>query len=392
MSLSLRPPESSNVGDDVRRRLEGRVEALEDALSLLDAVSRALGRGVQEDDDARTVREAISQLPRLDEHASRLASVPETEALVRRYSALKKSLERQVAGPSLRAGLTRVLERRAPEVHEPQEGDTVLLDAPTMPSWLRGLTSLAVATLVVLLTRQPLFFGLLPVSWIALNIIFPRERWFAIQPHRLFMSRRINRPLREVKWSEPLQIERVDTFFRVRSKWTELPLSPALPESFASWLALLTGPWLNALSPVKQNVIVLKGANDANGETGAVFVTGEGVLFVPDVAKALVARSLVNEPISVPPWNTLVEALQHARNWNDLGPHLAMKCDGAWLRRGTFTVEQAGPVTLRLNGNTAVSEDATGNRGRWTLVQLTLEPRNRAPALALLENTAASDG
>lgn len=100
------------------------------------------------------------------------------------------------------------------------------------------------------------------------------------------MSRRINRPLREVKWSEPLQIERVDTFFRVRSKWTELPLSPALPESFASWLALLTGPWLNALSPVKQNVIVLKGANDVNGETGAVFVTGEGVLFVPDVAKA----------------------------------------------------------------------------------------------------------
>lgn len=130
------------------------------------------------------MREAISQLPRLDEHASRLASVPETEALVRRYSALKKSLERQVAGPSLRAGLTRVLERRAPEVHEPQEGDTVLLDAPTMPSWLRGLTSLAVATLVVLRTRQPLFFGLLPVSWISLNIIFPRERWFAIQPHR----------------------------------------------------------------------------------------------------------------------------------------------------------------------------------------------------------------
>lgn len=384
VSLSLRPPESSSIGDNIRRRMEGRVERLEDALSLLDAVARAVARGAHEDDDVRTVREAITQLPRLDENAEKLATAPETEALVRRYTQLKGELERTVGGPSLREGLTQLLHRRARVVQPPKEDDTVLLDAPTMPSWLRGTASVMVALVFVVLTQQPLFFGLVPALWVALNVVFPRDRWFAIQPHRLFASGRINAPLREVNWSEPVRIERSGASFRVRSPSTDIAASQANERLFASWLALLTGPWLNALSPVKQNVVKLAGADDASGEGGVIFVTRDGVLFIPLVARPLVARALVNETLPTePPWEKLVEALQHARNWNEMGPHLATKCDGAWLPRGTFTIEETGPLTLRLNRN----EETTGARGRWSLIQLTLRSRTRDAALELLQAT-----
>lgn len=390
MSLSLRPPESTGVSDDTRRRMEGRVESLEDALLLLDAVSRAVGRGVEDDDDVNTVREAISQLPRLDEHAAKLATVPDTEALVRRYTQSKNALETKLAAPSLRAGLTTLLERRVTDTRAPALTDTLLMDAPTIPSWLRAFLGVVIAVCVLAVTQSPLALLLFPGVWLLVNIFFPRDRWFAIEPHRLFMSGRLGHQRRDVMWSDVKNVERHGRLFIVKSRLKAVPVSPSNPELFASWVKLLTGPWLKALSSKKQDVVTLKGREDARGEDGVVFLTREGVLFLPDVSRELAARSLTGETLQViPPWKAFVEALSHARNWSALGPHLATTCDGAWLERGSFTIEEADPTTVRLNGSTRANEETTGNRGRWSLVQLTLEPFKRAAALELLEATKA---
>ncbi|MGV3622912.1 MAG: hypothetical protein ACO1OB_18985 [Archangium sp.] len=368
--------------------MEGRVETIEDALLLLDAVARAVSRGVEEDDDINTVREAISQLPRLDEHAEKLATVPDAEPLVRRYTQLKKDLEKQLGAPSLRAGLTKLIERRIDVARPPTASDTILMDSPTMSRWFRGLVSAAATIVAIPFNPTPLTLVLFPVVWLVVNLIYPRDRWFSVEPHRIFMSGRLNFAVRAVKWTEPLKIERHDDFFIIKARLTSVPLSPGDTELFASWLALLTGPWLNALSPKKQNVVTLKAREDARGDDGAVFVTSEGVLFLPETSKDLVARALTDTTLkTLPPWNKLVDALSHARNWSALGPHLATKCDGAWLERGSFTIEEADPTSVRLNGSTRANEETTGNRGRWSLVQLTLEPFKRTAALALLEET-----
>ncbi|MDP1828933.1 MAG: hypothetical protein Q8L48_37070 [Archangium sp.] len=67
MHEHLRPAESASIDAQTRTRLEGRVELLEDSIFLFESVQRAAERVEQSPDDADTLREALSQLPVIDE-------------------------------------------------------------------------------------------------------------------------------------------------------------------------------------------------------------------------------------------------------------------------------------------------------------------------------------
>lgn len=60
-----RPPESAGIQSDLRIRLEGTIELLEDALPLMDSVHDLLSRDEPSRDDVSTLQECINQLPRL---------------------------------------------------------------------------------------------------------------------------------------------------------------------------------------------------------------------------------------------------------------------------------------------------------------------------------------
>lgn len=60
---------------------------------------------------------------------------------------------------------------------------------------------------------------------------------------------------------------------------------------------------------------------------------------------------------------------------------------GAEALEDALALLDAATRAVRLSGSTRANEETTGARGRWSLVQLSLEPRARSAARELLEAT-----
>lgn len=86
VSESFRPHESSSIDEDLRVRMEGAIELVEDALPLLDSVMYLLARTDASPDDVATLQVCLTQLPRIEEALAKLDRHPDAAQLARALS------------------------------------------------------------------------------------------------------------------------------------------------------------------------------------------------------------------------------------------------------------------------------------------------------------------
>lgn len=132
----LRRPEASPIDEALRLRLEGGVELLEDATALLDCVVALLESPELRADDLVTLREVISQLPRIEEA---LANAQRHEAagslvqvVVARQQQVAAAVKRVLRGepPSLLEGLRSVQQQLRRQRVPIAAGETRFLEKP----------------------------------------------------------------------------------------------------------------------------------------------------------------------------------------------------------------------------------------------------------------------
>jgi hypothetical protein len=200
MRDAVRPIESASVDENLRIRLEGAVERLEDALPLLESLMELLSRVDLSRDDVATLQECLTRLPRIDEAIDKANRHQGATALTR---LLRDRLElafqaandrlRQIdhaEAPSLRAAVSVVLDLvkkqgsapRADERQLARSSSPAVVLPIALGVFVAALASLAVPSNWSVLLGCLVFFItvrlLAPSRWILLpdRIFFPPQR------------------------------------------------------------------------------------------------------------------------------------------------------------------------------------------------------------------------
>lgn len=368
MNEDLRPPESINVGADLRTRLEGRVETLEDGVHLLESVTAALNREALTDDDLITLREAVLQLPRLNEALEAALKHDALGPLTRKFAERTRwvqdalSLTLKAQPPSLRAGLSDVLARAKLAARPPRDGETQLM-ADEPPG--RGMAVLfgAVATLIFAgLVRDAAALWLAPVLMFVASKLMRRSPSWTLLPDRLHFAD-LGDEARDVAPSTIDGLSVTRGFVMVRRGDSTKLVPSREPRRLLSWLELLRTPWLSNLES-KPVPFALSPARDRTTNTEGVALVGrEGVLFIAKSREALFLKSFTRVPLpDAPPFESVHALITHVPEgrWNGLGQHLANSCDAVWLPRSELKLDDSSGERLVLNERL----ELTGSRER----------------------------
>jgi hypothetical protein len=351
LSESFRPHESARIDEGLRIRLEGAIELLEDALPLLDSLTRVLTRAESSRDDLATLHECALQLPRIEEAIDRAHRHEQAIALTqligtRKQSTLVTANERlvllgQPAAPSLRGAVTQLMDLIKAQGIAPQPGERVLAES-TSPPWLTGLVLGGVLALVIsnwlgaalgavfgAVVCIAMLFGRAPSPWVLLaNRIYFPPRW--------------PRLARQLSPSaiEGLAVERIGVIARVGNEVVKLQATE--PEALVATLHLLRSPWLAGLESPARASVAVDAMDDASKGAGRALIAVEGVLFVPHERRALVVKALTEKKLPVEPAIDevlgLVAHLPEGK-WAAVGAHLQKSADAIWISRDDLELE-----------------------------------------------------
>lgn len=387
MSDLLQRAESSSIGADLRTRMEGGVELLEDGLHLVESVVTALNRPDFGPDDLDTLREAVSQLPRLDEICEALQPHEEATPLTRVYVERKRwaidalTLKLGAEPPSVRDGLQRVLQRALRDARAPREGETRLLEDPgghSVLPWLFGVMATIVGGLsgafgVGLLIGLLGFFGLR-------RLLPPRPAW-TLLPDRLHVVPRgppfdlLPATVRTTRQRSRLRLDAAGQTLVVDSE-----LAPALEVL----LALLGTAWLSNLEPRPEPHALVSAIDLDTDARGTAWVSAEGLLFIPGTGEAVCAAICPNLPGPPPELSRLALLLAHvpAGRMNGLGEELARKTASRWLPKGTLSVVPSA--------NELLGAEVRPRREGPGRLRLTFDFQRSAETRALLKSLQAT--
>ncbi len=355
MSDSLRPLESSSIDAELRIRLEGQIELLEDALPLFDSVLLALGRKAWTEDDRVTVRECVLQLPRIEEAVERATQHAQATRLTRALGEKRREIEivakarlgevGAMAPPSLRGMLSAILELNRRQAVAPESGEQRLMRGPGPSAFsVLGLCAVALAPWAV---SQAAWWLVLPVPALVWGLRWPR---WALLADRLHLPAGRGQAARDVMPSELVGVElmgRSGLRLVVAGETIEVPC--AEPERLESYLRLLGGTWLRGLEAREQPHVVLEAEAVESRERGLALLTGAGVMFVPKDRGELAVRALVDGKLRVVPELREVLALVARlpeQRLRDLAVRLGERADAVWLGRGEVVVERSANANL----------------------------------------------
>lgn len=357
VNAELRPPESANVGADLRTRLEGRVETLEDGIHLLDSVTATLNREDFSDDDLATLHEAVLQLPRLNEALEAALKHDELGPLTRKFAERTRwvqdalSLKLKATPPSLRAGLSDVLAKAKLAARPPRDGETQLM-TDTPPA--RGMAVLFGAVFALIfagLVRDAAALWIAPIAMFIASKVMRKTPEWTLLPDRLHFADRGD-DARDLAPStiDGLSVTRGFVMIR-RGENTKLVPSRE-PRRLLAWLELLRSNWLSNLesTPVP---FALSPARDRTTNTEGVALIGrEGVLFIAKARESLFMKSFTRAPLSdAPPFESVHALITHVPEgrWNGLGQHLAHSCDAVWLHKSELKLDDSSAERLVVN-------------------------------------------
>ena len=363
MTESLRPPESSSIGEGLRIRLEGDVEVLEAALPLLDSLTALLGRdGEVTADEVETLHACVNQLPRITEAIDRAHRHEQATGLTQAVGQYAERAHREARArllrlgrdeqPSLRGSVTELLHMVQRQGQAPRVGETLLLQSGGAP-WVLALAAgvLLVAGTAVLGTTLSILMGALGTI-IALHGLTPRP--WVLLPDRLYFPARRGRLAWQIAPAQLQGLKLVIDRVEAQVSGEHVELQTGNPGALLTVLQLLRGSWLSGLLPRPRQSVVLDAVGDVPEEPGRALITADGVLFVPHSRAGIAARVLAGEPLQKDPaLDELLALLAHVpeEKWNALGEHLSLREAAVWLRRGEVIVERSANahegVTLR---------------------------------------------
>lgn len=358
MPASLRPPESAPIQSDLRIRLEGTIELLEDALPLMDSVHDVLNRAEPSRDDVATLQECINQLPRLAEAIDKAqpheTAVELTRALRARFESARLTANARLVQlgateqPSLRAALVETAKHLRRQGTAPGPGETHLLISAGPPMVFALLIALAAGGLTWFAIGSPghVLLGAL-AFFLSLRWLTPRP--WVLLPDRLFLPRHGTELARECSPDE-LEDARVDGS-RVVAKLggEEVELHSESPERLLSLLGLLKSGWLSGLQSRPRTAVVLKAEGGEPPAQGLALLSTEGVLFVPALSADSCTTCLTLQPLLGPlPLEQLLELLAHVprEKWASVCEHLEQNAGALWLRPGELKVEPSANAHL----------------------------------------------
>ncbi len=353
MSESFRPHESSGLDEDLRVRMEGTIELLEDALPLLDSLMYVLARVDSSPDDITTMQECVVQLPRIDEAIEKIARHQQARALTlaldqRKQAAHVAANERLAAlghrhSPSLRAGIVTMLDllrRRgiAPATAEirlmtsparPWLGPLLISCLPIAPALLSGWWQLAVPAVILNGLAWRIWGTKYRRPWVLLadRLYFP-ERWPKL-------SREL--PPRSI---QQLTIENDVVWAHLSNE--KLPLWSSSPKQLVSTLQLLRGVWLSGLISPARAFVLLDAVQTEGTISGRALISAEGVLFIPKDRLPLAIAALTTEVLpEAPSLDELLRLIAHlpGGRWAALGAHLETSAAARWLPRKILMLE-----------------------------------------------------
>lgn len=354
MTTHLRPPESLNIDAGLRTRMEGKVEALEDGLHLLDSCIRALNREEYDDDDLATLREAISQMPKLSAAFEALQSHESAGPLTRLFSVrlgwLGDALTAKLGAPpqTLRAGLSAALHRAETEVRAPQPNELVLMESTHMSGGVLAFFGLVIPLIVGVLMNWWLPAAVLAAAFVSIYRISRQSQW-QLTHERVFLP---GEPPSQIAHSKITSVEALRAQVDVRAGGETYSLVTRAPRRLASWLELLRSNWLENLERKPRRHAICEAREEESDSKGHALLTLDGVLFIPEgrfdaVVKALSSRATSDAPSR----DEVLKVLAHLPEgrWNGLGEHLASACDGAWLPRESVRTDTASGEFIGLS-------------------------------------------
>ncbi|MFT3707423.1 MAG: hypothetical protein QM817_07120 [Archangium sp.] len=355
--------------------MEGKVEVLEDGILLLESVVSALNRSELDDDDLRTLQEAVNQLPRLNEALDALLSHEAAKQLTAKFAertrwlqdALTLKLGRDT--PSLRAGVSMVLQQARLAPHAPREGETRLLEGKPISQVIAVVVGIVASFVLAGVLESAGALLSAPVLIFLATRLTPRGNAWTLLPDRLHRSDQA-----ELSFSG---IESIATFtggvLIRRGGHSEL-IATSEPQRLASWLELLRSQWLANLEPKPRAWTFCTARNRDTNDAGLALVVRDGVLFIPTDRVHLALKALSPNVSAPPRKEEFLKLLAHVPEgrWNALGAHLAQACDGVWLARGAEIDDSSGEFLTLKGSQRADAADANSTRGRWELAQVQL--------------------
>ncbi len=371
MRESFRPHESSSIDEDLRIRLEGSIELLEDALPLLDSLMYLLAR-VSSRDDVATLKECVNQLPRIDEAIDKANQHQQAMALTRAVGERKRTAHSAAndrlrslghgEAPSLRAAAIAVLDLVSRQGTAPRPGEVPLMESAGAP-WLAALVTGAANAGFVTWAIGPTIGGVVGAVVCVLMLYAGAPSRWMLFADRLYFPEVWPKLGREVLFSAIQRLSVKGSRVSVQLQSETLELQPDSAERLVSVLRMLKSPLLSGLeSPADWSVIV-DAVDQETRAAGRALVSAEGVLFVPSIRGELAVKASCVEPLRAPiSLDELLGLIAHlpSGRWTALGAHLTQAADAVWVPRSELI---AGDRRVQLSWSGAVAEDGLRRLG-----------------------------
>lgn len=365
MSESYRPLESASIDADLRIRLEGRVELLEDALPLLDSLFALMGRDEPASGDVDTLQECVNQLPRLAEAIDKANLHTQATALTREVGSrvklaheesnhrlLKLSCEAQ---PSLRAAVSSVLEVLRRAGRPPGPAERVFMTSPNA-SWALAL-NIGVGVSMLSSWLGPLAPVLGAAACVATLFATTSPPWVLLAD-RLHLPAYRGAVARDVLASSFSAIRVEQNTVHLEVDGEVISLKAAAPDQLVSVLYLFQSPLLGWLKPAAGGSTLLDAVDEASGEKGRALLCLNGVLFVPSSKAGLVIGALTRERLPAPfSLDAVLRLFAHVppERWPALAQKLRTGADARWFPRGETVVEDSANPQLGITVRSAGS-------------------------------------
>lgn len=352
VSESFRPHESSSIDEDLRVRMEGAIELVEDALPLLDSLMYLLARADASRDDVATLQECLIQLPRIDKAIERLERHPRAAELVRALGERKHAAQiavnerlaalGQPAPASFPAAISTLLDLLRRQGIAPMLAERVLMKSHPAPWRLALLIFCGASAPLVILGNHPLFgllYGvLLAGSW----VWWRRRKPWMLMADRLFFPSSWPKLPRELSPESIRHLSFEGEMVTAKLANETLKLLSSTPKELVSVLHLLRGVWLSGLRSPARPFVLVDGIEQGGNEAGRALISAEGLLFVATSRRALLVKALTREALpTAPSLDQVLELIAHLPEgrWAAMGEHLEQSADACWFPRGGLSLE-----------------------------------------------------
>ena len=392
VSESFRPHESSSIDEDLRVRMEGAIELVEDALPLLDSVMYLLARTDASPDDVATLQVCLTQLPRIEEALAKLDRHPDAAPLARalserRHAAQIAANERLAAlghpaPPTLRAAISTLLDLLRRRGIAPLPSERVLMKSLRPPWGMVAFMCCACAT--------PTFFGGHLLWSLALGLfqgvlwtwVAVRRRKWLLLADRLYFPASWPGLSRELSPGSIRQLTFEGELVTARLANETLALWSSAPKELVSTLHLLRGVWLSGLRSPAPPFVLVDATDERGNEAGRALISRQGLLFVATTRRALLVKALTREALPTEPsLDQVLELIAHLPEgrWAAVCEHLEQSADASWFPRGGLSLEsepQRLGVTVRCDER-AVSVTFSRDEKRFEAEALLGPPRGQ---------------